>query len=67
MYDLIIRQAQVFDGLGNPGRLADVAVKDGVVAKVGVIEGAAKQVAFAGLIWSDLVGSGRICAWIWIG
>jgi len=47
MYDLIIRQAQVFDGLGNPGRNADVAVKDGVVAKVGVVEGSAKRVVEA--------------------
>ena len=39
MYDLIIRHAQVFDGLGNPGRIADVAVKDGVVAKVGSVDG----------------------------
>lgn len=47
MYDLIIRRAQVFDGLGNPGRLADVAVSDGVVVKVGVVEGSAKQVVEA--------------------
>jgi N-acyl-D-aspartate/D-glutamate deacylase len=47
MYDLIIRHAQVFDGLGNPGRIADVAVKDGVVAKVGSVDGSATKVVDA--------------------
>ncbi|MDO9025255.1 amidohydrolase family protein, partial [Zwartia sp.] len=43
MYDLIIRQAQVFDGLGNPGLVTDVAIQDGVVAEIGQIKSAAKQ------------------------
>ena len=43
MYDLIIRQAQVFDGLGNPGVIADVAIQNGVVAEIGGVTGAAKQ------------------------
>ena len=43
MYDLIIRQARVFDGLGNPGKIADVAVQNGVVAQIGSISGEAKK------------------------
>jgi N-acyl-D-aspartate/D-glutamate deacylase len=37
MYDFIIRNAQVFDGLGNPAHFADVGVADGVVKKIGLI------------------------------
>ncbi len=43
MYDLIIRHAQVFDGLGHAPRMADVAIKDGVVAAIGNIASPAKQ------------------------
>lgn len=43
MFDLIIRNAQVFDGLGNPGVRADVGVKQGVVAEIGTVTGQAKQ------------------------
>lgn len=35
MFDLIIRNAEVADGLGSPLRLADVAVKDGRIAAIG--------------------------------
>jgi N-acyl-D-amino-acid deacylase len=34
-YDLVIRQARVFDGSGNPWFVADVAVKDGRIAQIG--------------------------------
>ncbi len=43
MFDLIIRNAQVFDGLGNPAVHADVAIKQGVVAEIGKVTGQAKQ------------------------
>src|SRR5688500_10069357 len=34
-YDLVIRQARVFDGTGNPWFIADVAVTDGRIAGIG--------------------------------
>ena len=39
MYDLIIRNALIADGLGNPLIEGDLAVKDGRVAAIGHIEG----------------------------
>ena len=43
MYDLIIRNSLVFDGLGHPAVRADVAVKQGVVAEIGAVKGQATQ------------------------
>lgn len=37
-YDLIIKNARVVDGTGNPWFRADVAVKDGRIARIGRIE-----------------------------
>jgi N-acyl-D-amino-acid deacylase len=34
-YDLLIRQARVLDGSGNPWFVADIAVKDGRIAEIG--------------------------------
>jgi len=34
-YDLVIRNARVIDGTGNPWFRADVAVKDGKIASMG--------------------------------
>jgi N-acyl-D-amino-acid deacylase len=48
-YDLLIRHARVADGTGNPWYYADVAIKDGVIARVDPeIEAEAKQVIEAG-------------------
>lgn len=50
-YDLIIRHGRIVDGTGNPAYFADVAVTNGRIAAIGVIEGDAKQVVDAkGLI-----------------
>ena len=38
-YDLVIRGGRVLDGAGNPWVRADVAVKDGRVARVGQVPG----------------------------
>jgi N-acyl-D-aspartate/D-glutamate deacylase len=38
-YDVVIRNGRVLDGAGNPWILADVAIKDGHIAKVGHITG----------------------------
>lgn len=38
-YDLVIRNGRVLDGAGNPWILADVAIRDGRFAKVGVVAG----------------------------
>ena len=43
MHDLVIKGAEVADGTGAPLRGADVAVKDGRIAEVGQISGAAKE------------------------
>lgn len=43
MFDLIIRNADVADGLGNPLRRADLAVKDGRIAAIGRDLGQARE------------------------
>jgi N-acyl-D-aspartate/D-glutamate deacylase len=43
-HDLIIRGATVVDGTGAPSRTADVAVKGGVIAAVGDVDGTATRV-----------------------
>lgn len=43
MYDLIIRDARIADGLGNPLIAGDLAVKDGRVAAVGEVTGEARE------------------------
>ena len=42
-FDLIIRNGTLYDGRGTPGIKADIAVKDGVIKGLGVIEGHAKE------------------------
>lgn len=48
MHDLVIRGATVYDGSGSPGRIADVAVKDGRIAAIGRIAGAARKTLDSG-------------------
>ena len=37
MFDLVIRNGTVIDGTGNPGRIADVALRDGRILTVGAV------------------------------
>jgi len=37
MFDVVIRNGLVVDGTGNPGRLADVAIRDGRIVAVGEV------------------------------
>ena len=51
MYDLLIQNGVVIDGTGSPGYHADVAVKDGKIAKIGRgLKGAAKTIDASGLV-----------------
>jgi N-acyl-D-aspartate/D-glutamate deacylase len=50
-YDVLIRHGRVVDGTGNPAFFADVAVKNGHIARIGKIAGKAKtEIDAAGLI-----------------
>jgi len=50
-YDLIIRGGRVVDGSGNPAQLADVAIREGRVVRVGrVTGGAARELDATGLV-----------------
>jgi N-acyl-D-amino-acid deacylase len=42
-FDLIVRGGTVIDGSGAPGVSADVAVRDGLIAAVGAIDGSARR------------------------
>jgi len=49
LYDLVITNGRVVDGTGNPWFRADVAVKDGRIARIGHINpGEAREVIDAG-------------------
>jgi N-acyl-D-amino-acid deacylase len=43
VYDVIIRNGTVVDGDGAPGYLGDVAIRDGLIAAVGIVEGPARH------------------------
>ena len=42
-YDIVIRGGRVLDGAGNPWITADVAISDGRIVRIGVVEGTGKQ------------------------
>jgi N-acyl-D-aspartate/D-glutamate deacylase len=53
MNDLLIRGGQVVDGTGRPARQADVAITDGRITEVGVVEdGARRTIDADGLVVS---------------
>lgn len=43
LYDLIIRGGEVYDGTGSDSFVADVAIKDGVIVRVGNVAGVAPE------------------------
>src|SRR5512134_2492253 len=50
MFDLVIRDALLVDGLGSPPRRAGVAVKDGRIVEVGkILDGARETIVADGL------------------
>ena len=44
MYDIIIRGGSLVDGTGAEPVLGDLAIKDGVIAAMGQVDGDAKKV-----------------------
>ena len=59
MYDLIIRNATIVDGTGNPAYNGDVAITDGKIAHVGAKAGSGhREINADGLIlapgWVDI-------------
>ena len=59
-YDVVIRNGRVLDGAGNPWIRADVAIKDGRFARIGVVEGrGAREIDAAGKYvspgWIDMM------------
>src|SRR5918994_1331628 len=42
-YDLVIRNGDVLDGAGNPTIRADIAIKDGRFARIGIVTGRGQQ------------------------
>src|SRR5919202_5275162 len=65
-FDLVIRNARVLDGAGNPWVRADVAVNGGFIAKVGVVrDRGRKEIDAAGRYvspgWIDMMDqSGQV-------
>lgn len=47
MFDVLIKNARVYDGTGSPAYFADLAVKDGKIAAIGKDPGPAEQVVDA--------------------
>ena len=43
IYDIVIRNGRVLDGAGNPPIFADVAIRDGRFARIGVVTGRGRQ------------------------
>ena len=48
MHDILIRGAQVYDGLGNPPKQADVAIDNGRISVIGKVASPARETVDAG-------------------
>ena len=42
-YDLIIKNGTIVDGTGKKSETADIAIKNGLIAAIGIINGKANQ------------------------
>src|SRR3569833_339505 len=42
-YDLVISNGRVLDGMGNPWVTADVAIRNGHLARIGLVEGRGRR------------------------
>ena len=42
-YDVVIRDGRVLDGAGNPWIAADIAIRDGRIARIGMVEGEGRR------------------------
>ncbi|HMO75638.1 MAG TPA: amidohydrolase family protein [Sphingopyxis sp.] len=42
-FDLVIRGGTIVDGLGNPGQVADLAIRDGRIAAIGTVAGKSRE------------------------
>lgn len=38
MYDIIIKNGQLYDGTGAPAYTADIAIADGIIVKIGKLD-----------------------------
>ena len=43
-HDILIKDGQVVDGTGSDAKYADVAIKDGIIAEIGKIDGHQKRI-----------------------
>jgi len=46
-YDLLIKDARIVDGLGEPSFSGEVAIKDGRIVEVGKVTGSAARIVHA--------------------
>ena len=66
VYDLVIRHGRVIDGTGSPWYAGDVAIRDGRIAAIGMLEGAAARqtVDAAGMVvapgFIDMLGQSEM-------
>ena len=60
MFDLVIRGATIVDGIGHDPLRAEIAVKDGRIAEIGEVRGAAAEVIDAGSDTSQAIATAPI-------